>query len=246
MKVDGHFAFGKNWKSFAKLIEGPQIEEAEKALSKLVPSEWLKGRSFLDIGCGSGLHVLAAARLGVNRILAIDIDADSVATTKALLSAHNFSVPWQAKEVSVFDLDPARHGQCDIVYSWGVLHHTGDMWEALKKAAAMVAPRGLLVVALYRTTKSDAFWKREKRWYAHASPLAQALARACYITAYRLALIRTRQRFRTFLANYKSARGMDFYHDVHDWLGGYPYETALAPEIDDKLTSGVQSGARLR
>ena len=236
--ADGRFAFGKNWTSYAQLIAQPQIEQAEKGLLKLIPSDGLRGRSFLDIGCGSGLHALAAARLEVSRILATDVDADSVATTRELLTRHKLAVPWQAEVISVFDLDPGRHGQFDIVYSWGVLHHTGDMWEAVKKAAAMVAPAGLLAVALYRTTKSDGFWKREKRWYAHASPVAQTLARGCYIIAYRLAHVHARQGgFRTFLANYKSSRGMDFYHDVHDWLGGHPYETTLAPEVDSRLTA---------
>ena len=92
--------------------------------------------------------------------------------------------------------------------------------------------------SLYRTTRCDALWKAEKRWYAKASPLAQRLARAGYIAAYGTAYtLAGRGSFRKFLANYKSARGMDFYHDVHDWRGGYPYETALAPEVDSKLTN---------
>lgn len=145
------------------------------------------------------------------------------------------AVPWQAEQISVFDLDPTQHGSFDNVYCWGVLHHTGDMWEALKKAAAMVAPGGLLVLALYRTTKSDEFWRRAKRWYAHASPTGQWLARACYLVVYRIAHMRSGQgSFRAFVANCKS-RGMVLRHDVHDWLGGYPYETTLCPEVDRRL-----------
>ena len=229
-----HFAFGQNWASYAKLIKEPQIEEAERGLQKLIPAAELKDRSFIDIGCGSGLHALAATRLGVGRILATDVDADSVATTRALLTQHKPAVHWQAEQISVFDLDPTQHGSFDIVYCWGVLHHTGDMWEAVKKAAAMVAPGGLLALALYRTTKSDAFWRRAKRWYAHASPAGQWLARACYLVVYIALMLRSGRSFRAFVANYKS-RGMDFRHDVHDWLGGYPYETTLCPEVDRRL-----------
>jgi 2-polyprenyl-3-methyl-5-hydroxy-6-metoxy-1,4-benzoquinol methylase len=235
--LGSHFAFGDNWESYAKLINGPQIEEAEKGLLKLIP-DGIKGRSFLDIGCGSGLHSLAAARLGASRILATDIDPKSVATTRRLLSQHATEARWQAEQISVFDFNPSLHGRFDVAYAWGVLHHTGDMWGAIRAASGMVESGGLLVMSLYRTTRCDAFWKAEKRWYAKASPLSQRLARACYIAAYSAAhTLAGRGSFRKFLANYKSSRGMDFYHDVHDWLGGYPYETTLAPEVDGKLSS---------
>ena len=119
-----HFDFGKNWSSYSELIGQPQIDEAKKGLLKLLTADELRGKSFLDIGCGSGLHALAAAQLGVSRIQAFDIDPDSVATTKVVLTRHAVAVPWQAEQVSVFDLDPQRHGRFDVVYSWGVLHHT--------------------------------------------------------------------------------------------------------------------------
>lgn len=236
--VDSHFAFGRNWASYASLIDAVAIDESKKGLLKLIPRKELQGRSFLDIGCGSGLHALAAAELGVGRIMAVDIDADSIGTTKAVLSSRQITVPWQAEQISVFDIDPVRYGKFDIVYSWGVLHHTGDMWEAVRKAAGLVAPHGLFAFALYRATTMDRFWKLEKRWYARASRLGQSLARTAYITTYRVghALAR-RGSFRDFVANYRSSRGMDFRHDVHDWLGGFPYETALAAEVDGKMTA---------
>ena len=233
--VESHFAFGKNWAAYATLIDEPQIEEATKGLLKLVPAEELKGRSFLDIGCGSGLHALAASRLGASRITAVDIDPDSVATSNAVLSRNNLKTPWQAETMSVFDLDPARQGTFDIVYSWGVLHHTGNMWEAVGKAASMVAPNGLLAIALYRKTRLDQFWKIEKRLYAHAPLIIQGFVRAGYIAAFRLAMFTMGRSFREYIANYNSSRGMEFYTSAHDWLGGYPYETTLAPEVDARL-----------
>jgi 2-polyprenyl-3-methyl-5-hydroxy-6-metoxy-1,4-benzoquinol methylase len=235
--IETHFAFGKNWASYAGLIDEPQIDEAKKGLLKLIPADEFKGRSFLDIGCGSGLHALAAAQLGVSRIMAVDIDPDSVATSSAVLSSNNVTIPWRAEIMSVFDLDAARQGTFDIVYSWGVLHHTGSMWEAVSKAASMVAPHGLLTFALYRKTYIDPFWKLEKRLYAHAPQTIQRLVRAGYIAVFRLAMLLTGSSFREYVANYRSSRGMDFYHDIHDWLGGYPYETALAPEVEARLVS---------
>jgi 2-polyprenyl-3-methyl-5-hydroxy-6-metoxy-1,4-benzoquinol methylase len=233
--IETHFAFGKNWASYAELIGDRQIEEAKKGLLKLIPAEEFKERSFLDIGCGSGLHALAAAQLGVSRIMAVDIDPDSVATTSAVLSRNSVTTPWRAETMSVFDLDARRQGAFDIVYSWGVLHHTGSMWEAVSKAASMVAPHGLLTIALYRKTHMDPFWKLEKRLYAHAPQTIQYLVRAGYSAALRLSKLAKGGSFREYVANNRSSRGMDLYHDIHDWLGGYPYETALAPEVEARL-----------
>jgi 2-polyprenyl-6-hydroxyphenyl methylase/3-demethylubiquinone-9 3-methyltransferase len=237
-KVDSHFAFGKNWASYSKLIDEPQIEQARQGLLKLIPADEFQGRTFLDIGCGSGLHALAAARLGVGRIAGVDIDPDSVNTARNVLSNQNLNTSWHFENTSVFDLDPKVLGTFDIVYSWGVLHHTGSMWEAVSKAAAMVAPNGLFAFALYRTTYTDPFWKLEKRLYSSAPVFIQECLKRGYIGAFRLAtMMRGGEDFQTYVANYKSSRGMDFDHDVHDWLGGYPYETTLAPEVDRRMTN---------
>lgn len=234
--IDAHFAFGKNWASYASLIGEAQIEEAIKGLLKLIPADEFKGRSLLDIGCGSGLHALAAARLGVSRILAIDIDPDSVATSSGVLSGGCLDAAWQAKLMSVFELDAVRYGTFDIVYSWGVLHHTGSMLEAIEKAASMVAPNGLLAIALYRRTRMDSFWKVEKRVYSRAPKICQSILRMGYIAAFRFAMLARGQRWREYVAKYRSFRGMDFHHDVHDWLGGYPFETVSASEVEAILS----------
>jgi 2-polyprenyl-6-hydroxyphenyl methylase/3-demethylubiquinone-9 3-methyltransferase len=237
-KLDSHFAFGENWASYSKLIGEPQIEHAKEGLLKLLPAGDFKGRSFLDIGCGSGLHALAAARLGVARVVGVDIDPNSVATARKILAERDPGLPWQIENISVFDLSPDHFGTFDIVYSWGVLHHTGDMWQAVSKAAVLVAPGGLLALAFYRETYLDPFWKLEKRLYASAPPYVQNAIKSAYTFAFRLARAMTRQgSFSDYIANYISRRGMDFEHDVHDWLGGYPYESALAPDVDRRLVA---------
>lgn len=225
------FAFGKNWASYAKLVTQQQIDEAIVGLRRLVGDD-LRGKRFLDIGCGSGLHSLAALRLGAAEVVAIDVDSDSVATTRNMLQAHAQGGAWKVLERSVFDLDPSSMGKFDVVYSWGVLHHTGDMYRALRIAATLVAPGGQFAFALYRHTRFCWFWKIEKKWYAAAGPRGQGMARSAYVGLYRMAHpIFNRKSFADHVASYVSARGMDFYHDVHDWLGGWPYESISPDEV---------------
>ena len=230
---EAHFAFGKNWAVYAEKIAQAEIDEAERGLSRLTGHERLDGKRFLDIGSGSGLHSLAALRLGAKEVVAVDIDADSVATTRAVLGRHAAGKTFRVERATIFELDSAELGTFDIVYSWGVLHHTGDMESAIRRAAALVRGGGQFIFALYRRIWMDWFWKPEKRWYANAGPQAQAHARAVYIALFRLGLRLTGRRFSTYVADYRERnRGMDFHHDVHDWLGGWPYESISALEVD--------------
>ena len=219
------FAFGENWQSFVATVDEAKILAAEEGLLRLLPRADIAGRRFLDIGCGSGLSALAALRLGARQVDALDVDAQSVAAADALLGTFAAGGAWTVRQKSVFDLSPARDGVYDIVHSWGVLHHTGDLWRALGCAAAMVAPNGRLVVALYRKTPLCPFWRCEKRLYAGAGPGAQRAARALYKTAFAAGLLATGRNPARYVRQYRSARGMDWHHDVHDWLGGYPYES---------------------
>ena len=235
LRQESHFAFGKNWASYASLVTEAEIAEAVAGLRRLAGDD-LAGRRFLDIGVGSGLHALAALRLGAPEVVSFDIDPDSVATARTLLETHAPSgARWRVEERSVFDADPASLGRFDVVYSWGVLHHTGDMDRALRTAAALVAPGGRFVFALYRRTRLCWLWKIEKRWYATAGERAQRRARGVYVALMRLLHPRS---FATHVATYRSHRGMDFEHDLHDWMGGWPYES-ISPADVDRLMQGL-------
>lgn len=238
--LDGksHFPFGKNWASYAKLVTPLHVERAVLGLQNLIGTS-LTGKRFLDIGCGSGVHALAALRLGATEVVAIDIDPDSVATTRKILESHAPGGRWRVFERSVFDVERGSLGTFDVVYSWGVLHHTGAMYRALRCATDLLSADGQFVFALYRKTCLCWLWKIEKRWYAGASPRAQGLARAGYIGFYRLAYTLGRLRsFRQHIADYSQKRGMDFAHDVHDWLGGWPYES-ISPEQTDRFMKSL-------
>ncbi len=231
-QAETHFAFGRNWASYARSVAEEEIKEAEAGLLRLLGGGLPRGTTFLDIGSGSGLHSLAAIRLGASRVHAVDIDADSVDTTRALLSRCAHDRDWQTACVSVFDLTPERVGLFDVVYSWGVLHHTGDLDRAVRCAAGLVQPGGLFVFALYRRVLVDFFWRFEKRWYATASPAAQARARAVYTALFKVGLRLTGRSFDDFVAGYRGNRGMEFHHDVHDWMGGWPYESISPEEVE--------------
>jgi 2-polyprenyl-3-methyl-5-hydroxy-6-metoxy-1,4-benzoquinol methylase len=229
LQAESHFEFGKNWSDYSKLIDDEAIQEAERGILNLLTREEIAGASFLDIGSGSGLHSLAASRLGAKEITAVDIDPDSVETTRRVLKAHQVDATVERK--SVFEMDDL--GTFDIVYSWGVLHHTGDMWGAVRSAAKHVNSGGLFVIALYQKTPLCGAWAVEKRIYTAAPQLLRQVWKGVYHVGLMSRLALAGRNPVRYVRDYKSTRGMSYWHDVHDWLGGYPYESSTAEETRD-------------
>jgi 2-polyprenyl-6-hydroxyphenyl methylase/3-demethylubiquinone-9 3-methyltransferase len=167
-------------------------------------------------------------------VVAVDLDPQSVATTRQVLSRFAPHTHWEAREQSVFDLDPHQMGTFDVVYAWGSLHHTGALHEAWRLAAQLVAPGGILIVAVYRKTRLCGLWKVEKWLYSRSPSWLQGCARGIFVTTMRLAFLVTGRDFRAYRDNYgKSFRGMDYYRDVHDWMGGYPYESISPAKAEE-------------
>jgi predicted RNA methylase len=226
LEFESHFSFGENWAQYAEKIDERRIEQAEKSLIRLVGREAIPGRTFLDIGCGSGLFSLAAVRLGAKRLLAVDLDPNSVATTTQTLTRYApAGSNWDCKRISVFDLDPAQLGSFDIVYSWGVLHHTGAMYKAIEKASAMVVPGGMIALALYGKTPFCGMWRIEKRIYSRSPGWLQKTIEKVYTVMVSARLALKGESLKKRRETYFQQRGMDVYHDMRDWLGGYPYES---------------------
>jgi 2-polyprenyl-3-methyl-5-hydroxy-6-metoxy-1,4-benzoquinol methylase len=231
------FKFGENWLQFAVDLDSNQIIEATKSLSRLIGRDQLDGLSLLDIGCGSGLFSLAARKMGA-RVRSFDLDPDSVSCAHALRDRYYPHDPhWIVERGSILDSDyTGRLDKCDIVYSWGVLHHTGTMWAALDRAAGLVAPSGIFAVALYRKTPLCWAWHIEKRVYVSAPAFIQSVLRGVYKTAFFSGKAALGGNPFQYVRDYKSNRGMDWHHDVHDWLGGYPYESANADIVKSHMT----------
>lgn len=230
-----HFEFGANWLQFQNSVNSERVKEAIRGLERLFPDGELKGKRFLDIGCGSGLSMLAALMLGARDVVGVDIDENSVEAARRLLSRHAPGEAWRVSQQSIFELGPDTLGRFDVVYSWGVLHHTGAMWDALDRASALVDPNGFFAVALYRKTPLCEAWRIEKRLYSRMPRPFQALWRSLFETlAILVMLIRGRNPV-AYVANYRKNRGMSWSHDVHDWLGGYPYESVRPDEIHSRF-----------
>ncbi len=217
-----YFKFGENWRSFSKLIDKDRLNYSIKSIKKLTNKKSLKNLSFLDIGCGSGLSSLAAIKLNCRELYAIDRDESSVETTKKVL--WNFQKKKvKIEKLSVFDLD--EKNKFDIVFSWGVLHHTGNMKKAIKKSTKMVSKGGLLIISLYKKTFLCSFWKIEKIIYKSSPVFIQKIIKLVFMCFFSLGLLLTKRNLSSYKLDYKNKRGMSFSHDVHDWLGGYPYES---------------------
>lgn len=235
------FEFGENWSHFLTVLDEPRITAAELALQRMLGRTRLDGVSFLDVGSGSGLSSLAARRLGA-RVHSFDYDPRSVASTTEL--RRRFSADdllWTVERGSA--LDPAylrSLGQFDIVYSWGVLHHTGKMWEGLENAAEAVAPGGVLFVAIYNDTGSQS---RRWHWIKHTYNRLPRAARAPFAILVtvpeevkaiaRHAIALNPGAYIRSWTQYNQRRGMSRWYDIIDWVGGYPYEYAKPEEIFD-------------
>lgn len=225
------FEFGENWIKFLKLLNDDRIKEAEDSLKIMFGVNSLHEKHFLDIGSGSGLFSLAAKKMGA-RVTSFDQDLQSVKCTEYLKEKFfPGDEGWQISHGSVLDcIFLNTLPKADYVYSWGVLHHTGDMFTALKNACEKVNQDGFFYVALYRKTIFDRFWKRFKKMYSRSGKSTQSFFIALWALKTRLAFLVKGKSFRKMLLSYKENRGMDFYTDTHDWLGGYPYETITPAE----------------
>jgi len=235
------FQFGRNWAGFLAVLDDERVAASERALQEMLEMPRLDGLRFLDIGSGSGLSSLAARRLGA-RVHSFDYDPESVACTSELRRRYFPSSPdWVVEQGSALDAGYLRGlGAFDVVYSWGVLHHTGAMWEALANAAIPVGPRGRLFIAIYNDTGTQSGrWRWIKRKYnelpaAWRTPFAVAVTLPQELKALARETLRGRpaEYFRSW-TGYGQLRGMNKWHDIIDWVGGYPYEFATPDRLFD-------------
>jgi SAM-dependent methyltransferase len=233
------FEFGANWKRYLDGLSESRILAAQQSLQAMLKLDRLDGLTFVDLGCGSGIFSLAALRLGAAAIVSLDYDPLSVECARSLKDRFAPASNWRVARDDATDRTlPSRVGTFDVVYSWGVLHHTGAMWEAFDIACALVAPGGLLFVSIYNDQGfKSVLWRRVKRTYTRLPHTLQPPAAVVATVPLELpGLMRAAVRGR--LGEYaqswrRTARGMDHWRDIVDWVGGYPFEVARPEEVVD-------------
>jgi 2-polyprenyl-6-hydroxyphenyl methylase/3-demethylubiquinone-9 3-methyltransferase len=229
------FDFGQNWAEFSAAAATPErVAQARKEFAELMRGVALEGASFLDIGFGQGFSLLSAAALGA-RAVGCDINpkCHEVIERNRPLFPDVGAKPIPLQVGSILDdavvaalRARADAGGFDVVHSWGVLHHTGDMKLAIANAASLVRPGGTFVIAIYNRHWSSLPWLAIKAAYVHSPAwLQKAMIGALYPVIWLAKLAVTGK-------NPKSMdRGMEFYYNVVDWVGGYPYEYGTVDEI---------------
>jgi 2-polyprenyl-3-methyl-5-hydroxy-6-metoxy-1,4-benzoquinol methylase len=241
------FGFGRNWLSFIDVVDETRIRAARDSLRGTLDLSTLSGRTFLDIGCGSGLFSLAACQLGA-AVRSFDYDQDSVLATTRLRRRFAADSDWRIERGSILDPEfVAGLGRFDVVYSWGVLHHTGDLWRAMDTTARLVTPDGLLYISIYNDQGlASRVWRHVKHRYNTSGPLMRAaLVAGCAAYLRRHQPLNTVRRAirRRGGATAPRPRGMSGRHDLIDWVGGYPFEVAKPEAV---FTFVHQRGFELR
>ena len=243
MSENDRFAFGENWQAFLANVDEQRIASAIVSLQTMLARQSLSGDLFLDIGSGSGLFSLAAHRLGA-KVVSIDFDPASVACTQQLRErfARDPS-DWTVSEGSVLDEELMRGlGEFGVVYSWGVLHHTGNLDRALELAAERTCPGGQLFIAIYNDQgRASRRWLAIKKTYHRLPgwlrPVWVTLIAAVYESKFALSrLLRGKNPlpFEDWRAK-RADRGMSAWHDWVDWVGGLPFEVATPEKIAGRL-----------
>jgi SAM-dependent methyltransferase len=226
------FGFGRNWADFVERnLNETTLRSSQEHLAGFLRLPSLKGLTFLDIGCGSGLHSFAAYRLGADRIISFDYDKDSVSTTQHLRHRAGDPANWTVMQGSVLDKAFMESlPKADVVYSWGVLHHTGDMWGAVCNAAIPMKPDAVFYIALYSSDNyvdpPPEFWLKVKRKYNRLGPFGRRMMEWWYVYRFHVRpAMKAGQNPLQVIRNY-GGRGMTFWTDAKDWLGGYPMDFA--------------------
>jgi ubiquinone/menaquinone biosynthesis C-methylase UbiE len=139
-----------------------------RPFSRFVDFDALRGKRVLEVGCGSGFAVQLFAEAGA-QTSARDLTDWAVDTTRTRLAAFGLEADVATGDGESLDFPDASF---DLVFSWGVIHHSSDMHRALGELVRVLRPGGDLVLMVYN--RRSLFYAVYKT-LQHAQPIAQRL-----------------------------------------------------------------------
>jgi SAM-dependent methyltransferase len=235
------FSFGENWKEYIRDADDHAIKSAREDILKWIPEDKIKGKRIVDIGCGSGIHSLSFFRLGASEVISIDYDKASVEATQYLWDKEKQPSSWKISHGSALDKEFMQNlGHFDVMYSWGVLHHTGNMWGAIENVLPLTNPGGLCWISLYVAGPNFERDVDRKKRYNKSGELGKRWMEFRYFI-FPLMYNLIRRGKNPFSWNRTQERGMNTYYDIKDWLGGLPYEVASKEEVTQKFEASGYS-----
>jgi cyclopropane fatty-acyl-phospholipid synthase-like methyltransferase len=235
MPQTSRFGFGRNWKTFVdEYLTRDRIETAKESLQEFYHTA-IDGATFIDVGCGSGLFSLAAVELGATSVHSFDYDDESVQTARKVRDEYAPESDWRIEQGDILDdRYVANLGTFDCVYSWGVLHHTGNMWAAIENVFQLAHNDSEVYIALYNddreNTPTSPQWEQIKRAYIHGGRIRREVMLFTYVAYWTILRLYCGENPVRKAREY-DARGMTFWTNMRDWIGGYPYEYASVEEV---------------
>jgi len=232
--MDNYFDFGRNWEYFSSIrLNEHRLISAVESLSSMLSDQDICGKSFLDVGCGSGIFSIAAQSLGASHVVGIDVNPKCISVSLGNRYRLAPEAPIQFLLGSALNIaDLVQLGKFDVVYAWGSLHHTGDMWTSIKNVSETVSDGGVFILSIYNQHFTSPIWRYIKWFYNQVPVIIKRMMIFIFsgiIFISKLLITRRNPLIKQ--------RGMDFWFDVIDWIGGYPYEYSSPENIITFVTN---------
>ncbi|NCA22316.1 MAG: class I SAM-dependent methyltransferase, partial [Crocinitomicaceae bacterium] len=235
--------FGENFeKNLLNRFNEENLLEAKSFLSHYLEFKDFSGKTFLDAGCGSGVFSIVAHQMGA-KVTTFDIEEEALNNLEILKTRFHIE-PNQIKSFisDILDVNTLTSlGQFDLVMCWGVVHHTGNLWQAIDNVSKCVKPDGLIHLGIYNTADNfgfypdgrfgtSLFWKKVKRFYSNRATWFQnVIDFFAFLGIFFIYLLSFNNPIKKLKENER--RGMSWQSDLKDWLIGYPYEYASPEEV---------------
>ena len=148
-----------------------ELQGVIQHLTELFP-EGVKGKKVLDAGSGSGMVSIAFAVMGAS-VTGVDITSKCIENGRKRAKAFGVECRFVQSDLTMLDL----HEDFDIIYSWGVLHHTADAKASFFRLVEHLRPGGEIIIAVYLRTAFSSFWNFSRVFYQSSPGFAKTAFR---------------------------------------------------------------------